>query len=232
MRKKLIKTLALAALVPGVMLMASEGTATPFSIMAQLTGDPRPENPDNLIVDVTVTGDTDSDTTFWTVDINSPMHPDIKLDAFFFNLDVDPSMVSFDNFDPSSWSVSSPANNAQGSGSADFNFEADSSNPATDVTNSQDLTFEAMLTSGTWSEDYFFGASFSTSSDALLGSFQLGAHLQSLVAGMGQGDSGFAVGAWEGNGEPPNGAIPEPMTMLLFGTGLAGLSGLRLRKKL
>jgi len=225
---KLFKTFTYAVFISGAMLYATQGVADPFTITSQLTGDPRLDNPDNLIVDVTITGDTTSDTTFWTVDINSPAHPDIKLDAFFFNIDLDSSDVSFTNFDPSSWSVTSPANNAQGSGSADFLFEADSSNPATDVTNSQDLTFEGILASGFWDVDFFLNADDATSSDALLGSFQLGAHLQSLVAADGQSDSGFAVGDYGGNGEP----IPEPMTMLLLGAGLAGISGLRLRKKL
>lgn len=228
MKKKISRTFALAAMVSGMLTIASASLADPFTIEAALTGDPRPSNPDNLFVDVTITGDTTSDTTYWTVDINSPAHPDIKLDAFFFNLDLDSSEVSFGNFDPSSWTVTSPASNATGSGSADFLFEADTSNPATDVTNSQNLTFEATLLSGFWDVDLFLNAGDATSSDGLLGSFQLGAHLQSLTAYNGQSDSGFATGDYGGNSEP----IPEPMTMLLLGTGLAGISGLRLRKKL
>lgn len=227
---KLSKTLTCAVVISGAMLLASQSMADPFTITSQLTGDPRPQNPDNLIVDVTITGDTTSNTTSWTVDINSPLHPDIKLDAFFFNLDLDPSTVSFSNFDPSTWSVTTPANNAAGSGSADFHFEVDSSNPAINVTNSQDLTFEATLLSGLWSVDLFLNADSAMSSDSWLGSFQLGAHLQSLTVANGSmgSDSGFAAGDYNGDGAP----IPEPMTMLLFGTGLAGLTGLRMRKKL
>lgn len=226
---KLSKAFTYAIFIPGVMLLATQSVADPFTITSQLTGDPRLNNPDNLIVDVTITGDTTSDTTSWTVDINSPAHPDIKLDALYFNLDLVPSEVSFTNFNPSSWSVTSPANNASGSGSADFLFEVDSSNPATNVTNSQDLTFEGILAAGFWDEDLFLNAGDATSSDALLGSFQLGAHLQSLERIRGQSsDSGFAVGDYGGNGEP----IPEPMTMLLLGAGLAGIAGLRLRKKM
>ncbi len=227
MRMNFSKTLTCAVFITGAMLFATQSVADPFTITSQLIGDPRPNNPDNLIVDVSITGDTTSATTYWTVDINSPMHPDVKLDAFYFNLNLDASDVSFSNFVPSTWSVTSPATNAAGSGGADFDFEADSSNPAINVTNSQDLTFEATLLSGFWNVDLFLNAKESESNDDWLGTFQLGAHLQSLTADYRRSDSGFAAGYYEGGGEP----IPEPVTMLLFGTGLAGLSGLRLRKK-
>lgn len=208
-------------------MTASAAFATPFTIFATLTGDPRPGNPDNLFVDVTISGNTGSSDTFWTIDLNSPLHSDMKLDAFYFNLDVVASNVTFSGFSPTGWTVTSPANNASGSGSADFDFEADKPGSVDDVTNSTNLMFTASLNSGFWSENDFFDAPYATSSDNLLGSFQLGAHLQSLNAGVDESDSGFATGNYNGGGSP----VPEPTTMLLFGTGLVGLAGVARRKK-
>ncbi|MEN8141352.1 MAG: PEP-CTERM sorting domain-containing protein [Thermodesulfobacteriota bacterium] len=236
MKKKILSGMALA----GLLALGAAGTsfAAPFTITSQLTGDPRPDNPDNLIVDVTILADTESADTFWTVDLNSPLHPEIKLDAFFFNLALDPADVTFSAFAPTGWDVFSPADNAAGSGSADFMFEADQipASGAADVTNSQDLTFTASLDSGFWTEAMFLTAGEAESSDDDLGSFQLGAHLQSLTvpAGTDMSDSGFAGGNYGGNGgNGGNGTdpIPEPATMLLFGTGLVSLAGSRLRRR-
>ena len=90
-----------------VLAVASAGVfATPFTITAQLTGDARQasgENPENLVVDVTIVSDTTSNIASWTVDINSPLHPNIKLDEFYFNLVGSASDYSFSNFSPSDW---------------------------------------------------------------------------------------------------------------------------------
>src|SRR3569833_1143609 len=76
----------LPAIGLGLMLFTGAAQAIPFQITSQLTGDPRPENPDYLVVDVTVTGDTTSNLVSWLVDLNSPVHPDMKLHEFYFNV--------------------------------------------------------------------------------------------------------------------------------------------------
>lgn len=201
------------------------------SISAQLTGDPRPGNPDNLIVDVSVTFDPTNDTTAeWLIDINSPLHPDIKLDVFVFNLALDlssgwESVISFTNFNPSSWTVNSPGDpNGGGFGNIDFNFEAvdPPGQPKVDVTNSQTLSFTATLLDGSfWSDSIFFNAAELTGA---AGTGQLGAHLQSLVAGSGESDSGFALGGYEDGDEPAPGVVPEPLSLAVWAS-LAGLAG-------
>src|SRR5690606_9610591 len=118
---KLNKLASLLSLTATALLLGAPlAQAVPFTIGAQLTGDPRLNNPDNLIVDVTITGDTTTNQAFWRVDLNSTAHPNIKLGAFFFNLAGSAGDYTFSNFSPSAWSISTPANNAQGSGGADF----------------------------------------------------------------------------------------------------------------
>ena len=74
--------------IPTVLLALYAATAwgSAFAITSELTGGPRVANPDNLVVNVTIVGDTTSSTVIWTVDINSPLHPNVKLDEFYFNM--------------------------------------------------------------------------------------------------------------------------------------------------
>src|SRR5687767_8528614 len=95
------------ALILGLSPLVAHSTV--FTVNGLLTGDTRPGNPDNLFVNVTITGDTDSNQAFWTVDINSPAHPNIKLDEFYFNMFGSASDYTFSGFDPTGWTVSSPA---------------------------------------------------------------------------------------------------------------------------
>jgi len=208
-------------------LMPSIGSA--FPLTAQLTGDPRVDNPDNLIIDVSITA-TDSDTVQFRVDINSPLHPDAKLDEFYFNV-VTPAGGSFDFgiVAPAGWTITSPATPV-GGGSIAFVFESNGPNPPNNVTNAIPLIFNMnLLGGGSFTDAMFLDAGTSCSSDTTLGCGQLGAHLQSLNASNGQSDSGFLLGYYGGDRPPTR--IPEPGTMALLGAMILamGLAGMRRR---
>jgi len=207
--------------------------AEALPITAQLTGDPRPGNPDNLIVDVTISA-VDTDTVRWTIDINSPSHPDIKLDEFYFNLTGVASDYFFHDFDPTGWSVE-PAS-VQGLGGAAFLFEAlDPAGPpnAADVTNTVNLTFLMDYVGGDQIivDALFLDAAETCSNEVSSFCGQLGAHLQSLVAGQGESDSGFALGSY-GDGGGRGRTVPEPGSLLLTGLALGGVAATRKRRKL
>jgi len=210
-----------------VLGFAGAAQASPFTITSTLTGDPRPENPDNIIVNLTVSGDTTSNLTNWIVDLNSPLHPNAELHEFNFNLVGLFADYTFGNFDPINWSVVA-GTNGPGSGSADFIFQADRNPPGGNVTNSVNLTFDVTRVAGNFSINDFLNAASSCSSDAALGCGQVGAHIGSLTPAYRQNDSGFAMGNYASAGNPPPpppppAAIPEPGSLFLAGSGVVWL---------
>src|SRR3569832_452751 len=114
----------LPAIGLGLMLFTGAVQAIPIQITSQLTGDPRPENSDYLVVDVTVTGDTTSYLVSWRVDLNSPVHPDMKLHEFYFNVSGNAMDYSFSNFSPLSWTAQvNDVVKGAGAGGTTFTFE-------------------------------------------------------------------------------------------------------------
>ena len=189
--------------------------AAPFTINATLTGDGRPANPDNLSVDVTISGDDTSNVTNWVVDLTmDAFHPGAALHEFYFNLAGSSADYTLANFNPATWSLTATdVNNANGSGNASFMFEV--SGPNNTVTNAINLSFSVTKQTGLFALSDFLTAVQGCSNDVLLGCGQLGAHVGSLTAGQGESDSGFALGDYTTT------QAPEPASMLLIGTGLA-----------
>jgi hypothetical protein len=231
-----VKARHLVALVVCGLLLAASVPALALPITGQLTGDPRTGSPDNLIVDVSISA-VGSLATF-IVDLNSPLHPGVKLDAFYFNVAIPTSQVSLFSVLPAGWALGSGAN-AHSSGGADFDFSiADApGGPKNNVTNSIDLVFTLQKSTGAWLDSDFLGAEATCSGDDALGCGQMGAHLQSLsTAGCpGCTVSGFALGAYHGPDTrdpvpPTTTATPEPASLALLGSGALGFWMVRRRR--
>ena len=103
MHKSISKLLVAAAVAVVGLAGAPQAEAEPFTITSVLTGDFRANNPDNLLVNVTITGDTDSNVTNWLVDLDmAASHPSATLDVFAFNLATSLGQsVTFSVFSPS-----------------------------------------------------------------------------------------------------------------------------------
>jgi len=229
-----VKARHLVALAALGMSLAVSATASALPITSQLTGDARTGSPDNLFVDVGISAVGNLAT--FTIDINSPLHPGIKLDAFYFNLAIPTGDVSLFSVLPAGWVLGTGAN-AHSSGSADFDLGmGDGAGPPNNlVTNSINLVFTLLKSTGAWVDADFLGAEAACSNDAALGCGQMGAHLYSLstVGCPGCTLSGFAMGSYGGNeirkpeSFPPTSTVPEPATLALVGSGVLGFWSVR-----
>ncbi|RIK79339.1 MAG: hypothetical protein DCC67_10645 [Planctomycetota bacterium] len=204
--------------------MQQAAVASIFTVTAQLTGDFRAANPDNIVLDVTV--NVNNNVASWIVDLNSPLHPSAKLDSFFFNLNLGAATIAFSNFGPNTdvatnkdWESIS-GNNAAGSGSADFMFGVGKGKSPNEVNNAVSLTFDTTLSSGNFTQAMFSFASLSTGGGIPAPGAQMGAHVQSL--GTSGNDSGFAVA----NFPPPpvSHGVPEASSIVAWlGLSLCGV---------
>lgn len=228
--KKSILALTLTGL-----LCTSAAHAIPFEITSQLTGDSRKENPDDIGVQVTINGDTDSNVARWFIDLNSSQHPDMKLHEFYFSMSGNATDYSFSNFTPVSWTIqANDVVKGAGAGGATFTFELidpPPGHPKVTVANSISISFEMTKSSNFAPIDFINALTTNTAA----GAGQIGAHLQGLNIIGTIGASGFAIGSYEQQSViTPNSvhSVPEPGVLMLMGSGLVGVASMRRRSNL
>ena len=212
-----IRQLVTLALAVGMWVgVAPPVGAEPILLSATLAGDGRLENPDDLSVLVTITGDTTSNVAHWIVDLTmNGAHAAAALHEFYFNLLGGSTDYTLSTLSAATWGLTTDVASARGSGNGDFMFEL--KGPNNTVTNSVSLSFDLTKNEGLFTLADFLLAPDACSRDAALGCGDLGAHLGSLSTEAGLSDSGFALGNY-GVAQ-----APEPGIVALFGLGVAGL---------
>lgn len=201
-------------------LVPAAASAEPFTITAALTGDARLDNPDFLFVNVVVKGDTTSNVTYWTVQLDSPQQPGMTLAAFGFNLLGGTfADYSFSAVSPTPWSFENRSA-IPGGGGADFLAEAkDPPGAKNDVRGATPLLFTLTYNRGPFSEAMFLGAPLATGAAIPNPGAQVGAFVMALNSSGCTGhcqSTGFASGNYA---VAPRATVPEPTSLALVGLG-------------
>ena len=212
---------------------ADRSMASPdFTVGTTIYGDPRETNPNGI--QTSVYGEVFFDTVQVTVDL-APMaapHPDVLLQAFYFNLAKPASDYTVIVNDPASWMVTNDASpSGAGAGaSSTFMFEATGEkSDRPDVDNP--LIFTIVKNAEFLASDFNDAETFN-SNDVILGGGSVGGKFQSLnITGCaGCDDSGFALGDWAATTPTTPTAANAPGTIALLSLGLVGLIVARRRK--